>query len=126
MSDQPQSRYAVEAIPDGDNLFRRVPENRAFPNGKPRPGAFSDKGKGMSTSWSKYATASGCRGKPPTCGVAQLPVAPLRALRLDVTHTPRDTDQSHSDVIGEKDEETRMALSNMALVVHKPVSTKKK
>jgi hypothetical protein len=50
----------------------------------------------------------------------------MRALSLDVSHTPRDHDQSHSDVIGEKDEEIRMALSDMATVAHKPAKVAKK
>jgi hypothetical protein len=120
MTGQPHSQYPSEEIPGEDSLFRRVPRNRAFPNGNPRPGAFSDKGAGMSASWSRYARAEECRGNPPTCGVVQLGVASVRGLGLAVNHTPRDFDRSHSDVTGEKDEETRLELAKMALVVFPP------
>src|SRR5688572_20783290 len=107
MTGQAKSKYEVEQIPNTASVFRRVPPNRAFPNGKPRPGAFSDKGSGMSTSWDKYAQPDACRGNPPVCGVARLGVEPVRLLGLKVNHTPRDTDQAHTDVVGEKDEEVR-------------------
>lgn len=125
MTVQPNSKHPVEQIPGEDNLFRRVPPNRAFPNGKPRPGAFSDKNGGMSSSWDKYAKADACRGNPPTCGVAKLNVMSVRDLGLGVAHTPRDADQAHSDVSGEKDDEIRLALANLAEVAFAPDFPKK-
>jgi hypothetical protein len=50
----------------------------------------------------------------------------MRQIRLEVRHTPRDDDQSHSDVIGEKDDETRLALSEMADVIYKPIQRTEK
>lgn len=80
----------------------------------------------MSSNWAKHTEASNCRGNPATCGVAQLAAAPMRQIRLEVRHTPRDDDQSHSDVIGEKDDETRLALSEMADVIYKPIQRTEK
>jgi hypothetical protein len=116
MSTGKQSAHAVEQIPDSDDLFRRVPGNRFYADGAIKPGAFSDKGTGMSVSWSRYAQAAACRGNPPTCGVAQLSVGLVRGLGLEVRHAPRDFDRSHADVIGEKDEEMRLALVDIATV----------
>ena len=78
---------------------------------------------GMSTDWSKYATAVDCRMRgvnPAKNGVVQLAVDGVRACPpMSVLHTPRPQHRSHTDVIGIPQERTpvqnkvRLHLFNM-------------
>jgi hypothetical protein len=112
--------YPVEEIQDEHRLYRRVADNRFNAKGRPAPGAFKERGKGMSSDWSKYATAAdSLKGSPDPdkWGVVSLEVADLRGLGLQVEHTPRSYNRAHADVTGiEGDEEMRMELARIAAV----------
>lgn len=116
----------AEAIPDEDHIFRWVPANRINARGQPAPGAFKERGSGMSTDWSKYSTAKESQDraqKPELTGIARLEVEEVRRLGLGVTHTPRDWNRAHTDVTGiGDDEELRLLLRDMARMVLVPLS----
>lgn len=112
--------WPKEDIPDVDSLYMRVHVNNTT-NGELNPGAFCDKGAGMSTNWKKYCeTAEQARQKakdPSKNGVVELGVKDVRAVPpLIVEHTPdlERRDRSHTDVFGRKDPEVRMKLLRVA------------
>jgi hypothetical protein len=109
--------WPKEDIPDQDTLFMRVHVNNTDEQGEPAASAFRDHGGGMSTNWHKYCpTAEEARQKashPDRNGVVQFMVSAIREIpSLLVEHAPDHVrrDRSHTDVIGEKDEETRFKL----------------
>jgi hypothetical protein len=81
------------------------------------PGAFRDHGHGMSTNWQKYCeTPEEARSKakdPVANGVVTLIAGDVRQISpLTVEHSPdrERNDRSHTDVVGEKDQEVRLKL----------------
>jgi len=106
--------WPVEDIPDADFLYYRIHKLVAR-DGKPNPGAFRDRGRGMSTDWSKYASPKETRErapKPEDNGIVALHVGKIRSVPLDVTHSPdkKNNNRAHTDVIGEKTPEVRLKL----------------
>ena len=111
--------WPVEKIPDVDNLFMRIHRN-LIRDGEPMPGAFRDNEGGMSTDWSKYATAdqtrSGGRQDAELYGVIKMQVGGVRSIKpLTVAHAPLDSNQAHTDVFGEKDTEVRLKLCRICV-----------
>src|SRR6202022_2386786 len=107
-----------EEIPDGDALYMRVHRQYLNKEGKLAPGAFRDRGRGMSTDWSKYSTPpeSLKRANQPTDnGIIELGVGGVRSIKpLTVEHDPIPANQAHTQVIGTKDEEIRLKLLRLA------------
>jgi len=122
MPDQ-QDSWPVEEIPDNARLFRRVHSNflrgqAGFDESYIPPGAIRKTDAGLSTDWSKYSTPKQTRfraPKPEANGVISLPVGPVRReASQTVEHDPVPDNQSHSLVVGKKDEETRVLLLRLA------------
>lgn len=90
----------------------RVHRN-SISEGKPMPGAFRNRGNGMSTDWSRYSTPveSQARASTPSDnGIISLGVGSVRAIGQIVDHTPIPTNRAHTDVVGEKTVEVRLKL----------------
>ena len=111
----------TETVPDDARLFMRVHDQHIDKAGKLRPGVFRDQGAGMSTDWSKYSSAEDSRSrarKPFENGVISIAAGDTRRVRgLTVEHTPYNAEPPHArhvDVCGEKDEEVRMRLLELA------------
>lgn len=115
--------YAVEDVPNDDDLYKWIPRSKFDDDGRPEPGVFVHKGESMSTSWERYSTAEECRNRsnrPAAAGVVRLSAGSVRAIKLAVGHTPRDWDRSHTDVKGIKDPEVQVKLARMAGVAIAP------
>ncbi len=101
----------IEEIPDKDRLFMRVHSNNTK-NGLLIPGAFKNHNDGMSTDWSKYSIPEQTRQRaknPSRNGVIEMSVKDVRAIPGQrVQHTPIPSNRAHTDVLGEKDEESRV------------------
>jgi hypothetical protein len=120
------SEWPVEDIPDSDTLFLRVHRQHIREDRSVRPAAFQDRGDGMSTDWSKYASASTTRfhplkNGPENYGVLQMNVGEVRGVdALRVVHEPiKDhptlpDNRAHSEVFEEKTEEVRTKLGRLA------------
>lgn len=82
-------------------------------------GAMHNKGDGLSGDWSKYSTAEESRMRrkePSKNGVIRLQVGSVRKLPgQTVEHRPILSNQSHSVILGAKDEEVRLKLSRLAI-----------
>ena len=107
--------WPVEDIPDADFLYYRLHKSYARDDNPIPLGAFKDRGGGMSTDWSKYASPEETRErapKPEENGVVALHVGKVRSVPLDVTHSPdkKNNNRAHTDVIGEKTTEARVKL----------------
>ncbi|MCH7575852.1 MAG: hypothetical protein IIA59_12115 [Candidatus Marinimicrobia bacterium] len=85
----------------------------------------------MSTNWSKYASPEATRpgpsfpNEPSRYGVLSLGVRGVRLIPgQSVVHTPvniiGEENQAHTDVIGEKDEQTRFMLLELSSMVIQP------
>lgn len=102
--------WPVEAIPDCDSLFYRVPENFLRADRKPHPGVFSENKGSMSTDWDKYSTAVETRlraPRPEKFAVLRMIVGRIREIdELSVIHSPIqnvagvDDNRAHTDVFG--------------------------
>jgi len=115
------SRWPVEYIPNEDSLYMRVHRTWFKPNGQISPGAFQNRGDGMSTDWSKYSTPEETRLRarkaPGDNAVVAMVVKDVRAVPgQQVEHTPLPQNQAHTDVRGEKDEEARVLIGRIAAV----------
>jgi len=112
--------WSVEEIPDKDFLFMRVHIINVRDD-IPTPGAFKNHGDGMSTDWSKYSTAQETlrRAKHSSKnGVIKMIVGEVRGLSGQrVEHTPIATNQAHTDIFGEKDEEIRIKFRRICRLV---------
>jgi hypothetical protein len=113
----PVGIWEKEHVPDGDHLFMRA--HRTFiRNGVLTHGVFKDHGGGMSTDWERYSTPAETRAraaKPAENGIIMMVAGSVRSIdRLIVEHTPKDTNRSHTDVIGEKTTEVRFKLQRIA------------
>jgi hypothetical protein len=121
--------WPIEDVPDTDVVYRRVHTSRVI-DGVARPSAFPLK-DGLSTDWQKYSTAEQARKrapKPSDNGIVSLQIGKVRAVPLEVKHTPIqrssqqtsrggvhiEPNQAHVDVIGEDTLEMRIKLSELA------------
>lgn len=114
--------WPVEFIPNNDSLYMRVHRTWFKPNGEIAPGAFQNRGDGMSTDWSRYSTPNETRlraRKTPTDNAVLAMVAgDVRQVPdQQVVHTPQPENRAHADVRGEKDEEARVLIGRIATVV---------
>lgn len=119
------SDWETENIPDSDHLFMRVHTWTFARDGILSAGAFKNHGGGMSTDWEKYSTAEETRArgkKPPEeYWVVKMNVGEVREVPgQTVEHSPLPENRAHTDVIGEKDEEVRIKLRRLSLVVIPP------
>lgn len=106
--------WIPEEIPDPARLHMRAHKSY-FRNGKLLPGVFKDQGIGMSTNWEKYCSSVEARLKakvPCDNAIIAIEAVSARRVAMIVKHTPdiQRQDRSHTDVIGEKSNEVRMAL----------------
>lgn len=97
--------WTKETIPDVDDLYMRVHKVYIDGQGNLAPGVFRDQGDGMSTDWNVYATPQDTqnRGKvPQDNAVISLNVGEVKAIPLEVKHSPLSENRAHTDVIGDK------------------------
>jgi hypothetical protein len=120
-----QLEFAVEEIPDGDEVFMRA-HQMFFPRGMLTPGVFRAHQGGMSVNWSKYAspqqTQQQATKDPHNNAVLGLIVGSIRAIKgLDVKHSPEATNRAHSEVaLPTNDEdltEVRLLLLRICTIV---------
>jgi hypothetical protein len=120
--------YPVEDIPDKDSLFLRVHRSIVKDGGSPMPVAYEEHDGGMSTNWSKYATAASTREQvakminrktglprnPADYGILQFNVGQVRQIpKLAVLHAPQADNQAHTDVTGTNDAQARVKLGRI-------------
>jgi hypothetical protein len=117
--------FSKENIPDRDVLYMRIHELN-MRGDKPKPAAFDDHGQylpGMSVDWSRYSTVSETRARNPkkpasVYGVGQFIAGNVRAIQdLKVEHSPSRKNRAHSEVFGNKDEQTRVELGRICSVI---------
>ena len=121
MADMPEAiTWPVEHVPNEDRLFMRV-ERTFVRDGKFIPGVFKNRpteSDGMSTDWDRYSTPDVTRDRakvPQNNGVIEMPVAEVRKIiHQTVVHRPIQSNRSHTDVLGPKDEEVRLKLRRVA------------
>ncbi len=116
VADQIMITWETEDVPDGDLLYRRVHQEKLYRDGRPRPAAFTDYKGGMSTDWQRYSTPEQVRqratGRPPReFAVVEFTAGQARHLNQVVAHDPLPDNRSHTNVVGEKDEEVRRLFS---------------
>lgn len=116
------SSWPKENIPDGDTLYRWVHREHITASGTIRPGAFRDYQGGMSADWGKYSTPEETRQRPDhhpkeDFAVVELHVRGVRNIGQEVDHDPLPHNQAHTNVIGEKDAETRVKLVRLSKIV---------
>lgn len=114
-----------DPIPDDHILYYRVHKGLIGSDDVVSLKAFKEQGegdaKGMSTNWSKYATAqltkeqAADNGKlPEDYGIVSFIVGELKTIKLKVKHKPLPNNQSHTNVNGlpdsMKDTEIRLNL----------------
>ena len=113
--------FPKEQIPDEDDLFMRI-HFAHFKYGDILTIAFQNHNCGMSTNWSNYADAlltkeqAALNGKDPNnYGVVEISVGGVRDIpNQEVDHDPDPDNQAHTNVLGEKDEEARLKLKELA------------
>jgi len=95
--------HEIEDIPDSDNLYYRVHKNDIREE-EVLPGAFKERGEGMSTNWDKYSSPEDLikiATVPHDNCVIELNVGAVRTIEdLVVIHAPIVDNQAHSHVIG--------------------------
>lgn len=111
--------WSTEDIPDEAVLYRRIHRSYCL-DGELTAGAFRFKDGRMSVNWAKYASAEKTQREAPAPaqnGIVQMVCGEVRHQppELKVEHTPLATNQAHSDVLGENDEEIRLKLYRLAL-----------
>ena len=102
-----------EEIPPGDQLYYRVPTERA-PRRRLQPSIFHEPSdtRSMSMDWEKYRTPEQTldtgRRAPATYGVVTLAAGHVRTVGLEVEHTPdvRRRNRAHCDVSGLSEKKT--------------------
>lgn len=118
-----------EPIPNEDNVYRRFHRDQYDEEDNTViPMVFDNKGKGMSTDWSKYSSPEKCRNRAPNpeeFGVLTLKVKQIREIESqDVEHTPTKDNNSHSDVTGEKNNKIRIRYLRIYNLEIKPEQKK--
>jgi hypothetical protein len=115
--------WPIEEISDQDDLFMGVHKRYLNVDRSVQLGAFRNHNGGMSTNWSKYSTPEETRQQrrtPLANAVIQMNVGSVRAVSgQSVKHTPNweRKNRAHTDVLGEKDEESRVVFGRIATVV---------
>ena len=119
-------KWPIEEIPDADSVFMRAHRDN-FRDGELQPGAFKDRGNGMSVNWDKYSSAQETKRQatktPDNNAVVIMVVRDIRDIDdLKVKHTPQPLNQAHSDVHGllsgrEHRTEMRLLLLGIADIV---------
>ena len=120
--------WPKEEIPDESMVFMFI-HRMWVRNGEVIPGAFQDRGGGMSVDWDEHSTAEETRQRarrPPENGVISLGVGIIRSIQgLTVEHDPIQENthdlqgntirpnRAHSEVLGEKNDERRLKLSRI-------------
>lgn len=123
-------KWPIEEIPDADSVFMRAHRNN-FRDGELLPGVFRVHNTGMSVNWDKYASAEETKQQasknPEHNAVISMPVMSIRGIDdLRVEHTPKPSNQAHSDVLGllgEHRTEIRLLLLGIKIIVI-PLSAK--
>jgi hypothetical protein len=107
------TEWPIEVIPDTALLYMRA-HKRFIIGGELQPGVFRNQGDSMSVNWQKYCTSpSDSRDRarrPEDNAVISFVTLKVRAMPLEVNHSPEVGDRSHSDVLGEKTAEIRLRL----------------
>lgn len=122
--------FQSEDLPEDATLYMRIHKNMRSAK-KQRFGvdAFRDSGEGaqagMSTNWSKYASAEDTRNQATSRSdenyVIQMKVRDVLTIPgLAVKHTPLPGNRAHVDVIGDKTLEVKDALRRICEVVLRP------
>lgn len=97
--------FAVEAVPDDSDLFRRIHHNHLLPAGKISSAAF--KQERMSVNWEKYSDAKSSADEN-SAAVVALVAGDCKALGQRIEHAPIEPDQpfgpnqAHTEVCGSK------------------------
>lgn len=116
-----RGRWLVEPISNDDHLFMGIHRTWVKPDGDVSPGAFKNRGNGMSTDWSRYSTPEQTRDRrrnPKDNLVVQMEVGRVRSIPgQSVEHTPLLENRAHTDVFGVKDPEARVKLRRSATTV---------
>ncbi len=111
--------WAVESVPDSDELYRRVHKNHFKPDRTIRPGAFRD--SNLSTDWAKYSSADDARNRartPDDNAVVKMAVNEVRRIPdQTVEHSPLPCNRAHTEVVGKKSEEVRVLLRRISTLV---------
>lgn len=122
--------WAVEEIPDGDSLLRRVHKVHC-PHEKLMPGAFRYDDGLMSVDWGRYSKPAESRARatspPQDNGVVSLAVAKVRAIPQGVRHAPLPRNRAHTDVILDNETKVRVRMKLLQVAewvihVHEPVA----
>jgi hypothetical protein len=121
VADEVTLPWEKEDVPDDDLLYRRVHHEKLYRDGRPRPAAFTDYKGGMSTDWQKYSnpeqTRSRATNRPQNeFAVVEFTAGQARHLNQLVEHDPLSDNRSHTNVVGEKDEEVRRLLSRLCRI----------
>ncbi|MBA7656342.1 hypothetical protein ES703_64266 [subsurface metagenome] len=110
-------QWLKEEIPNNDFLYYRIHKNWVI-DGIIAPGVFRNRGKGMSTDWSKYSTpvkSRQCARKPEENGVVRMNVGEVRDIPNQIVeYSPIPHNRFHTDVYGVKDEEVRIKFRRIA------------
>ena len=107
------SKWPKEQIPPSDWLYKRVPKAHYSDDVLNSAATFRNtptKQDGMSVDWSRHSTPEqtlrrAVQKPVATYGVIKLQVAKVAKIPGQrIEHTPRDDNQSHADVFGDKDD----------------------
>lgn len=116
--------FAVEAIPDDANLFRRIHRDHLTPQGIISSQAFNARDGHLSVNWEKYCDAQSTADRNSVAVVA-LVCEECRALNQTVEHTPIEPgqpfgpNQAHAEICGNKSHPIRQQLRDLAKLVWK-------
>ena len=102
------TEWIVEEIPDGDQLYYRIPAAQVGKQGSPQPGHFRENKGSISTDWSKYSTPGETRARQgieraASFGVIALLVGGVRSIEgLAVVHEPDSVhmNRAHTGIYG--------------------------
>lgn len=112
--------FAVEAIPDDANLFRRIHRIHLTPEGTISSQAYNL--ERLSVNWEKYIDAQSTADEN-SVAVTALVCGDCRELNQAVEHTPIEPgqdfgpNQAHSEICGNKSRAIRHQLRDLAKIV---------
>lgn len=120
-------RWEVETIPDNHFVFRRIPD-KLFKEGQISPGAFLNRGDGMSVDWQKYSTPEETRNRvsiqeldPLEFGVVKIEAVEIREIKNQIlNHAPSKSNRAHSTVFGPTNNKIRRKFQQCAIMIIKP------
>jgi len=120
--------FAVEAVPDEANLFRRIHRNH-YDSQTGRMSSAAFRQERMSVDWEKYRDAAGAADEN-SAVVAAVLCGECRALGQTVEHTPIEPDEqfgpnrAHTEVCGNKGGAVSRQLRDRAWIAwRKPAET---